>query len=172
MKFKIALFLNLFLLPMALACGYHLSGSGWEFPGGVTTLAISSLENKTPEPNLNTTFIAAFRREFIFRGEPQLVRAQEAESVLQGTIRSLSASSLAYDEEARAKEYRITITLDLLLVRQSDGEILWRGNGIKGSEEYMASDDVMVNEERKNRAIRQIAADLAEEVYIRIQERF
>jgi len=172
MKTKIALFLNVILLSMALACGYHIMGRGGGFPGGVTTLAISPLENKTPEPNLDTIFISALCKEFISRRELEIVKAQRAEAVLQGAIRSLTTHSLAYDEEARVREHRVTITLDLRLVRQENGEILWRGDGIKRSEEYKASDDVMVYEGRKNRAIRKIAADLAEEVYFRIQERF
>lgn len=172
MKVKIAILLNLLLVPMVLACGYHLMGKGGEFPGGVTTLAISSLENKTPEPNLDTIFVSAFRREFISRRELEIVSSDKAQASLQGAIRSFTTHSLAYDEEGRVKEHRITIILDLLLMHQGNGEILWRGEGIKRSEEYKASSDVMVNEGRKNRAIRKIAADLAEEVYFRIKEEF
>jgi hypothetical protein len=100
------------------------------------------------------------------------VKENKADASLQGTITSITIGSIAYDEEARAKEYRVTITLDLLLIRRGNSEILWRGDGIQGSWEYMASTDVTVEEGRKNSAIRKIADDLAEEIYIKIKERF
>ncbi len=171
-KITIACLLNLLVFTMVLACGYRIMGSGGEFPEGVTTLSISSLKNETLEPRLDKIFVSAFRKEFISRRDVGIVEIREAESILQGTIQSLTTSSLSYDEEGRAKEHRIIITIDLLVVRQEDGKILWQGNGIRGSEVYKASSDVMVNEGRKNRAIRKIAAELAEEVYLRIQEGF
>ncbi len=135
-------------------------------------MAISPLENRTLEPNLGTIFTSALQKEFILRRELKIVRAQEAEAILKGTINSLTTSSIAYDEEGRAREYRITVTLDILLMRRAGSEVLWRGDGIKGSQDYKASSDVMVNEGRKTQAIRRIAADLAEEVYFRIKEGF
>ena len=147
-------------------------GRGGQFPEGITSLAIGPLENKTKEANLGAIFVSDLRREFIYRREVEIVSEKRADASLQGTITSLTVSSLAYDEEARATEYRVTIALDLLLVKQGSNEILWRGDGITGSEEYIADTNVIVEEGRKNSAIRKIADDLAEEIYIKIKERF
>jgi outer membrane lipopolysaccharide assembly protein LptE/RlpB len=160
------------LCSTTFGCGYQIMGRGGEFPEGITSLAIIPLENTTKEANLSAIFVSALRREFIFRREVQIVKENKAQASLQGTITSITTRSLAYDEEARAREYRVTITMNLLLTRQGDGEILWRGDGIQGFEEYIASTDVVVEEGRKNSAIRKIAADLAEEIYIKIKERF
>jgi outer membrane lipopolysaccharide assembly protein LptE/RlpB len=155
-----------------LGCGYHLMGKGGEFPQGITSLAIIPLENKTKEPNLTAIFTSALRREFIFRREVEIVAEKKAEALLQGSLTSISIVSTAYDQEGRATEYQITITLDLRLVRQGNNEILWRGDGIKGTWHYKASLDVMVNQGNKNNAINKIAAGLAEKTYIMIKERF
>jgi len=165
-------FTILILLFMVLGCGYKVMGRGGQFPEGITSLAIGPLENKTKEANLGAIFVSALRREFIFRREVEIVSEKKADASLQGTITSLTVRSLAYDEEARATEYRVTIALDLLLVSQGSNEILWRGDGITGSEEYIADTNVIVEEGRKNSAIRKIADDLAEEIYIKIKERF
>ena len=174
MRIKGALFqlTILILLFIVLGCGYKVMGRGGQFPEGITSLAISPLDNKTKEANLGAIFVSALRREFIFRREVEIVSEKKADASLQGTITSLTVRSLAYDEEARATEYRVTIALDLLLVSQGNNEILWRGDGITGSEEYIADTNVIVEEGRKNSAIRKIAADLAEEIYIKIKERF
>jgi outer membrane lipopolysaccharide assembly protein LptE/RlpB len=155
-----------------LGCGYHIMGRGGEFPEGITSLAIVPLENSTKEVNLGAIFVSALRREFIYRHEVEIVTENKADASLQGTITSITTRSISYDREARATEYRVIILLDLLMVRRGNGEILWRGNGIKGSAEYLASTDVIVEEGRKNTAIRKIADDLAEEIYIKIKERF
>ena len=168
--FQLAIFI--LLLSTVLGCGYKVMGRGGQFPDGITSLAIAQLENKTKEANLGAIFVSALRREFIYRREVEIVSEQKADASLQGTITSITVRSLAYDEEARAREYRVTIALDLRLVSQGSNEILWRGDGITGSEEYLASTDVIVDEGRKNSAIRKIAVDLAEEIYIKIKERF
>ncbi|OGP55425.1 MAG: hypothetical protein A2Y65_12490 [Deltaproteobacteria bacterium RBG_13_52_11] len=170
---SITLLISIIILFSAtLGCGYHVMGKGGEFPEGITSLVIIPLENKTKEPNLTAIFVSALHREFIFRREVEIVTEKKAQASLQGTITSISIRSSAYDHEGRATEYRVTITLDLLLVRQENGAILWRGDGIKGSWDYKASNDVMVNEGNKNSAIHKIAADLAEKIYIMIKERF
>jgi outer membrane lipopolysaccharide assembly protein LptE/RlpB len=160
------------LCSTTFGCGYQIMGRGGGFPEGITSLAIVPLENTTKEANLSAIFVSALRREFIFRREVEIVKENKAQASLQGTITSITMSSIAYDEEARAQEYRVTILLDLLLIRRGNGEILWRGDGIQGSGEYIASTDVIVEEGRKNSAIRKIATDLAEEIYIKIKERF
>jgi len=172
MKSIIVLLLIITLFATTLGCGYHIMGKGGEFPEGITSLAISPLENTTKEANLSAIFVSALRREFIYRREVEIVTENKADASLQGTITSIMTRSIAYDREARAREYRVTITLDLLLVRRGNGEILWQGNEITGFEEYLASTDVIVEEGRKNTAIRKLADDLAEEIYIKIKERF
>ena len=160
------------LFSATLGCGYKLMGRGGAFPDEITSLAIGPLENQTKEANLGAIFISALRKEFIFRREVEIVSEHKAQASLQGTITSLTVSSLAYDEEARAREYRVTITLNLLLIRHGDDEILWRGDNIEGASEYLASTNVIVEEGRKDSAVRKIAADLAEEIYIKVKERF
>ena len=157
---------------ITLGCGYRVMGRGGTFPEEISSVAIVPLENTTKEANLSAIFVSALRREFINRREVDIVTENKADASLQGVITSVTTRSIAYDREARAREYRITILLNLLLVRRGDGKILWQGKGIKGSEEYFASTDVIVEEGRKNTAIRKIADDLAEEIYIKIKERF
>src|SRR4030042_7024959 len=154
------------LFSATLGCGYHIMGKGGEFPEGIASLAIIPLENKTKEPNLTAIFTSALRREFIFRREVEIVTEEKAQASLQGNITSISIGSTAYNQEGRATEYQITITLDLRFVRRGNNAILWKGDKIQGTWHYKADPDVMVNEGNKNSAIQKIAADLAEKIYI------
>ena len=174
MRIKKIIFLLaiIILASVVFGCGYRVMGRGGTFPDGITSLAIAPLENQTKEANLGAIFVSALRSEFIFRREVEIVTEQKAQAFLQGAITSITTRSIAYDQEGRAIEHRVTITLDLVLLRQGNNAILWRGDKITGSWEYKASSDVMVNEGRKNEAIRKIAADLSEKIYIMIKERF
>jgi outer membrane lipopolysaccharide assembly protein LptE/RlpB len=168
----VTLFIAIILFSATLGCGYHIMGKGGEFSEGITSVAIIPLENKTMEPNLTSIFTSALRREFIFRREVEVVAEEKAQATLQGSVTSENIVSTAYDQEGRAIEYDITITLDLRFIRRGNNAILWKGDKIAGTWHYQASSDVIVNEGNKNKAIQKIAADLAERIYIMIKERF
>ena len=160
------------LVSAMVGCGYHVMGKGGTFPDGITSVAIIPLENKTREPNLTAIFTSAFRREFIFRRDVEVVTEQKAETTLEGAITSIDPASVAYSSEGRATEYTISVTLDVRLIRRSNKAVLWKGDKIKGTWHYLASLDVMTNESNKNVAIQKIATDLSEKIYIMIKERF
>lgn len=166
------LLITIILFSTIIGCGYHIMGKGGEFPEGITSVAIIPLENKTKEPNLTSIFTSAFRHEFIFRRDVEVVPEEKAEASFQGSISTIKIVSTAYDSSGRATEYDITITLDSRLIRRGNNAILWKGDNIAGTWHYKASLDVIVNEGNKNAAIQKIAADLAEKIYIMIKERF
>jgi outer membrane lipopolysaccharide assembly protein LptE/RlpB len=168
----ITLLIAIILFSGTLGCGYHIMGKGGEFPEGITSVAIIPLENKSKEPNLTSIFTSALRREFIFRREVEVVTEEKAQATLQGSVTSEDTVSTAYDQQGRASEYDITITLDLRFIRRGNNAVLWKGDKIAGTWHYKASSDVIVNEGNKDKAIQKIAADLAEKIYIMIKERF
>jgi len=160
----------LLLLPLLFGCGYHFVGKG-ELPGKVSSLAIVPFENHTQEPRLGDFFTAALREEFISRG-PRVVPQAEAEALLEGEVVGLSLRSLAYDESAKARQYRATVEVAVRLVRRGDGEVLWEEKELRGSREFLVSGEVMMDEGAKEEALRRVAADLAEEIYFRLTEGF
>jgi outer membrane lipopolysaccharide assembly protein LptE/RlpB len=165
-------YLTISVLSLLAGCGYHFVGQGGGFPGDIQSLAIQTFENKTKEMTLHRVVTSAVRNEFVSRRDLRIVGVGEADAVLQGTITSFTTSSLAYDAEGRAIEYRVAINLDLKLVRRVDGTILWEVPNFAKTEEYRASTEVLTNEAQKNRAIRTLAEDLAEDCYFRLREDF
>jgi outer membrane lipopolysaccharide assembly protein LptE/RlpB len=174
MQMKIITFVmvSIILVSAMVGCGYHVMEKGGTFPEGITSVAIIPLENNTREPNLTAIFTSAFRREFIFRQDVEVVTEQKAEATLEGAITSIDTGSVAYNSEGRATEYDISVTLNVRLIRRSNKVVLWKGDKIKGTWHYLASLDVMTNETNKNTAIQKIATDLSEKIYIMIKERF
>jgi len=164
---KIALLFLAFLV----GCGYHFVGKG-KLPGGINSIAIVAFENRTDEPHLGKIMEEAFRAELISRRGVKVVEEGSAEAILKGKITSLHFASLAYDAEGRAREYRVSISLDLQLIGREDQEVLWEIRRLIGREEFQVRGDIALDEGRKEEALREIARDLAREVYLRMIEGF
>lgn len=156
----------LLVLSFLFGCGYHFVGKG-ELPGRVSSLAIVPFGNHTHEPRLGDFLTAALREEFINRGA-RVVPQAEAEALLEGEVVGFSLRSLAYDESAKARQYRATVEVAVRLVRRGSGEVLWEVKGLKGSREFLVSGEVMMDERAKEKALSRVAADLAEEIHFRL----
>ena len=162
--------ISLFLV-FFFGCGYHFVGKG-RLPGEIGSIAIAPLENQTDEPHLGKIMEEALRAELIRRRGVKVVEEGSAEAILKGKITSLHFASLAYDEEGRAREYRASISLDLQLIRREGQEVLWEIRRLIGREEFRVRGDIALDEGRKEEALREIARDLAREVYLRMIEGF
>jgi len=161
----------LLFLAFSVGCGYHFVGKG-KLPGGINSIAIAAFENRTKEPHLGKIIEEALRAELISRREVRVAEGESAEAILKGKITSLHFASLAYDAEGRAREYRVSVFLDLQLVRKVDQKVLWEVRRLTERKEFQVRGDVTFDEERKEEALREIARDLAREVYLRMIEGF
>lgn len=154
----------LLLLPLLFGCGYRFVGAPY-LPEGIRSIAIGEFQNLTAEPQLDSLLRRALREEFTFRGVP-LVKSEEADATLEGRVIGISFRSLAYDESARARQYRATLQVDLRLVRGR--RVLWEGRGLTETETFNVRGNEILDDEAKDRALRKMAEDLAEEVYLRL----
>jgi len=161
------MFLPMFLLVLTWACGYQLVGKDTHLPPGVTSIAIPTFANKTYEPGIEVPFTQAFLTEFIRDRRVKVLDKREADSVLEGTIKSFTFQSVSYDQAGLVSEYQTTVVVDLTLKRQS-GEIVWRENNLTEKRWFRTSSAVLFNEDNKTNAIRETGALVAE----RIRNRF
>jgi outer membrane lipopolysaccharide assembly protein LptE/RlpB len=144
-------------------CGYQLTGSKTHVPPGITSIAIPTFVNQTFEPGVEVQFTRAFLEDFISDRRVKVVDRAQADSVLEGTIKSFRISSVAYDGEGFVSEYRTTVVVDLTL-RRRDGEILWKENNLSESRWFRTSSGALLNEGIKSAAIQNTGALIAERV--------
>jgi hypothetical protein len=165
--------LTIFLLSWALwSCGYRLEGRDTSLPPEIQTIAVPTMGNQTLEAGIENIFTTALVREFNRDRRLRLVRAEEADSILRGSIQDFSISSVTYDEAGLAIEYRVEVTLEVSLRRVDTDEVLWQTAPIREIETYRAVSGVLTNEARKREAVEEIARELAETVHDRIVDRF
>jgi outer membrane lipopolysaccharide assembly protein LptE/RlpB len=138
-------------------------GKETHLPPGITSLSIPTFVNQTFEPGIEVPFTQGFLREFIQDRRVKVVRRDEADSVLEGVIKSFQIYSVSYDRSGIALEYQTTVIIDLTLKKKT-GEILWVEKDLSDSRVYRTSANILVSESNKAAAIQSLARFMAERV--------
>ena len=152
-------------------CGYHLAGKDTHLPPGVTSVAIPTLVNQTLEPGVEIVFTQAFLREFIKDRRVKVVDRREADSVVEGIIKSFSIFSASYDKSGYALEYQTVVTMDIAL-KKRNGEILWVEKDLKEMQWYRTNPSVIATEDNRVNAIQKVAKSVAERILNRFYYNF
>jgi len=135
---------GLLLLTIA-GCGYQLAGEHVGLPEDVHSLSIGKLTNRSHDYGIEKTLQFALEREVHERGQFRLVQTPDhGDAVLSGTIRDVFVRPVAFDANDQAVEYEITLTVDLTLQRESDGQILWTVKNLREFDEFATTPTVVV----------------------------
>jgi hypothetical protein len=162
---RVTLCFSLFFFPLVgSGCRYRLGGEGFSPAPEIRSIAIPTFVNGTYEAGIETVVTNALLAELIRDRRMQVVGEDEADAVMQGTVTSYRASSVAYDPSGVVSQYRAWISLDVLVRRGKRGAILWSKRGLTESEVYRVSSEVPLTEADKDRAIKRISAELARRI--------
>ncbi len=152
-----------FLTVLLLGCGYQMVGRETHRPPGITSIAIPTFVNQTFEPGIEVPLTQGFLREFIQDRRVKVVDRKEADSILEGVIKSFQIHSISYDRSGIAQEYQATVKLDLTL-RRRNGEVLWIQKDLTESRTYRLSTSPLMTESNKASALQSLGRLMAESV--------
>lgn len=128
---------------VASACGYHFHGTQSTLPTDVRTLGVGTIVNRSLEHGLEKNLAFAFEREVFVRRHYRLAsKPGAADALLAGTISEVSRRPVAFDEDDQAVLYEVLIRLDLSLIRQRDGKVLWSARNLQEFDEYTSNPNV------------------------------
>lgn len=186
--------LVLLLLP---ACGYTLPGQQRRVAGDIRSVAVGTFDNQSRQVGLDKVLAFAVEREFYQQGSlPLRDRTAEGEGVISGTIREFRTRPVAFDADDDALQYEAKLVLDVVLTRQSDGAVLWKGSRMQAIEDYSVNrqtvvpsssqfqqgtldfsnladlTDIQLAETEKQRAIERMVRSIARDVHDRILDDF
>jgi len=154
------------IISMFTACGYQFAGRG-DLPGGIQTLSIRILENRTSETGVEIIFSNALINELNRRRRGSVVEDSRADGVLQGAIESVAWDTVARTGINTAAERRVYATISLVL-NDMEGNELWKRAGIRAEQAYTVVDgNKSATESNRRRAIVTLSEQVAEEVYRR-----
>lgn len=140
-------------------------------PGGIQTVAIDVLENRTTATGLENIMTNDLIYEFTRHGRRVQKDSKKAEAVLTGVIESERITTIARQAQQSPIARRVTIAVSLKLTG-SDGGVKWSASGVSSSQEYKVTMDNQTNEINKRLAIEDLSKRLAEKVYYRLTDNF
>jgi hypothetical protein len=178
-------------------CGYTLAGQQLNVPGDIHSVAVGEFRNESRQEGLGKVLAFAVEREFYEHGTLAVRdHPTESDGVISGTIREFKTRPVAFDADDEALEYEAKLTLDVVLTRQSDGAVLWKGRRMQAIEDYSVSrqtvvpsssqfqqgtldfanladlTDIQLAETEKQRAIQRMVRSIARDVHDRILDDF
>lgn len=156
---------------LVTACGYQFAGRG-DLPGGIQTLAVQVLENRSSETGIETIVTGALVNELNRRRQGSVVNVAKADAVLSGTIESIAWGTVTRSGINTASERRVHATLSLTLTDNS-GNVLWKRSGLKAAQAYaVAAGKKTETENSRRQAISALSEQMAEYVYRRLTDNF
>ena len=161
----------LLCMAMLMGCGYQLAGRG-DLPGGIQTIAVQVLENRSSQTGAEITFTNALINELNRRRRGSVVQTGRADATLNGTIESISWDTVSRSGANTATERRVYASLSLTLTDHA-GNVLWRRSGLAAEQAYGVVDgDKTATENNRRLAINLLSEQMAEYVYRRLTDNF
>lgn len=161
------------LLALLLSgCGYRLQGRSDALPGDVRSLYVELFRNDSYEPYLENSITNEVVGRFARHDRLEIVeQPAQAEGILGGRIVGYSNSALSYDSDDNIAEYRSKMTVEGVLRRVDNGEVLWKGT-VAWQEDYPVSSDKTLQDDREQLAILEISQRLADELFSHMIDNF
>ena len=185
-----------FVLLAAAGCGYHLAGSGAALPDTARAISIQPFRNHTREHGLEVRLQRALEDEFRRHGRLRVVADPLGDLVLNGEIKSITSSPVAFSGTDEAVQYQGVLQVGVRLVERESGHVLYEtkllqetldfgavsGVVIQSSPRFQrgtinASDlanmnNVQLGESRRRDALRSLVDMTARDVYLQAVEGF
>ena len=144
------------------ACGIHYGFSEGAFPPNIKTMAVQPFENQTPSPELQSELFDTMRQELQRRLGVRDAPEQSADALVRGQVVSydidVPIAFSADPRQATTARRRLQITVDVEIVDQSNGKILWQKKGLRAEGEYAEGGEA----DGRKQAIARIVDDIVE----------
>jgi hypothetical protein len=158
-------FFTILLLLTLAGCGYRpLSMMEHRATGPAPSLAIPLFTNRSTEVGMESIMANAMIQAF---SQTKAVRVttkpQDADLVLEGKVAFVENSSVAFNDIQRSTVRRVTIKVNLNLIRRNTGKSLWKDTAVL-QEDYVTDPNYQIGETLKSQGLRRAAANLAQRV--------
>ena len=146
-------------------CGYRFQGSATGLSSDIQSLAIPIFANHTIQTGIESEVTRALVEKFISSKRLSVTSSQQADAQIIGSVLSFTTFPVAVTSSRQVTtEYRATITVEIVLKRKRDGNILFREE-LAEWRNYPVVEDLAATENNKWQAIRLISVLLAERVH-------
>ncbi|RJR26252.1 MAG: hypothetical protein C4582_02060 [Desulfobacteraceae bacterium] len=164
-------------------CAYSLREKGQPIGITIPSLSIPMMGSTSSALGFEADFTSVIRQEFVSHARVPLVSPEDAAFLLTGEVYDITTEPLSYKStksifQGETLYYEVTsartlrLKLRAKLVDRKTGEPVWEEKAMEGKASYSVSSDPMTTRFNQTRAVRTIAKDLAEKMYLKTMERF
>ena len=154
--------LSFALLSLGAACGVRYGFAGGGLPAHIRTVAVLPFENETSAPDLQRELFDILRRQLRARLGLRDGTEAAADAVVRGTIKTydvdIPIGFSADPQQAVTARRQLQITVDIEIVDQSSGKILWQRRGLRAEGQYAERNEA----EGRRLAFEKIVTDIVE----------
>jgi outer membrane lipopolysaccharide assembly protein LptE/RlpB len=162
--------LGLALLAVGLAgCGYSFRGN---LPDHIKTVAVPMFTNKTAEPGIENLLTSAVVEAYASNGRLRVVKPEEADAILNGEVIGYNVSSIAFDNLANVRQYRLVVTMNLRLRDVRKNETLFDQQALKEQADFQVQGAVSQTISSEEAAVRTAATFVARSIVSLTIDRF
>jgi hypothetical protein len=144
----------LFAAAFAGACGYRVVGLGGQLPGGVTRVEVPVFANRTSRTDVGRVLTEAFIRQLQGAAKIHVVRSEEAQAVIEGTITVYKREPITFDAKEKPLENRLTIAMDVKLLAKEGSRPLFSEKAVTVRYDYSLQTDLQANDLLEDEALR------------------
>lgn len=162
-------------LVMAAALG-ALSGCGYSFhgtlPDHIKTIAVPIFVNRTQQPAVESVITRAIVDAFATNGRLRVVRAEDADAILDGEVISYGVGPIAVDPSFAVQQYRLAVTLNLRLRDVRRNELLFQHANFTEQADFRVAGSVAQTLSVEAGALQQAATEIGRSVVSLALDRF
>ena len=154
------------------ACGYHFAGSSANRLASGQSLWVSFIGIEIDSPSAQTVLRWALLEEcHAMRGLYPSDTAATADLRIQGSLRSYAAKAMSYSVQDQVREYRLTLEVDLELLRKGETKPLWKGT-LQSYQDYPTNKDLALQHSAEEAALAAASHKLAQKFLIAVEQAY
>jgi hypothetical protein len=147
----------------ALGCGgIHYGFAGGGLPSNIRTMAVLPFDNQTTSPEVQRELLDAMRKELQHRLGVRDAAESRADAVVRGVISAydvdVPVGISASPSQAVTAVRRLQVTVDIEIIEQDNGRVLFQRKGMRGEGDY----DERAEAAGRQKAIAKIVNDIVE----------
>jgi hypothetical protein len=121
-------------------CGIRYGFTGGGLPSHVRSMAVLPFDNETTSSEIQRELFEQLRRELRGRLGVRDAAAERADAIVRGVITGydtdVPVSFSADPNQAVSARRKLIVTIDISIVDQSNGKVLWERKGLRAEGEY------------------------------------
>ena len=160
------------ILFLLAGCGYHVTGSDGNRLAPGQSLWVAFIANESISSSAQTVIRRALLEEgHTMRGLSPAGSQADSDLQVKGSLRSYSTREISYSAVDRVKEYRLTINVELELLRKGGGVPLWKGL-LQSYQDYPASTNLALQRSAEEVALAAASRILAQKFLTAVEQSY